>query len=65
MNKLIIILIISLILNIINFIILREYKKFNEFDKILIFRRIEILKDRLDEIDEEKKNNGKEKKKGL
>lgn len=49
MNKLIILLIISLILNIINFIIFREYKKFNEFDKILILRRIEILKDRLEE----------------
>lgn len=53
MNKLIILLIISLILNIINFIILREYKKFNEFDKILLLRRIEILKDRLDKIDGE------------
>lgn len=46
MNKLIIILIISLILNIINFIILREYKKFNEFDKMLLLRRIEILKNK-------------------
>lgn len=53
MNQLIILLIISLLLNliinIINFIIFREYKKINEFDKILILRRIEILKDRLEE----------------
>lgn len=42
-----ILLLISLTLNIINFIILREYKQFNEFDKILILRRIEILKDKL------------------
>lgn len=60
MNQLIILLIISLILNVINFIIFKEYKKINEFDKMLILRRIEILKDRLDEIDEEKKNNEKE-----
>lgn len=53
MGNLIILLIISLILNVVNFILLREYKKFNEFDKMLILRRIEILKDRLDKIDGE------------
>lgn len=46
-----ILLLISLTLNIINFIILREYKQFNEFDKILILRRIEILKDKLNKKD--------------
>lgn len=46
-----ILLLISLTLNIINFIILREYKQFNEFDKILILRRIEILKDDLNKKD--------------
>lgn len=51
MNQLIILLIISLIFNVINFIMFREYKKFNEFDKMLLLRRIEILKDRLDEIE--------------
>lgn len=46
-----ILLLISVTLNIINFIILREYKQFNEFDKILILRRIEILKDDLNKKD--------------
>lgn len=47
MNFIYVLLLISLTLNIINFIMLREYKQFNEFDKMLLLRRIEILKDKL------------------
>lgn len=58
MNQLIILLIISLIFNVINFIMFREYKKFNEFDKMLLLRRIEILKE---ELEQQKQAQEKEK----